>query len=396
MKIETVWENDHSVVRLKGILDERSVEYFRNETEKLFALTDELLVLNASGLERITQAGIEEIRRLSEGSKQFALDELNQDCYVALFLSGLQNVAGRHMGLPEIDLSQCQELGHGANGDVYRVDDELIIKTFRKQPTFDEISWERTLTRNALRAGVPCPISFGYAMAEGKIALLFEMVKSTSFVKMVRKDRANIQLHIDEYVDLVKKLHGKKGDVLNDFPRYALLKELIRKSEKLDDLVGEEYAGVAKKMLESIDEPEVLIHGDIQPSNIRFGASGTGFIDMETISTGPAIIDIGALRRTLFFKWEFSGETENTFLGITSDESVEIWESFISRYYANESGETVSQKLLIAEIISDILSLSLLRKRAVDWTIMENGIGRLRELLTQWKNFERSPESDRR
>lgn len=381
----TVTADRERAVRLCGRLDKESAGYFSAEMDRLFAeAPDARMILNAKALRLITSAGADAIRRMADRQRRFVFDELNQECYAALYTAGLTAYAGRHVNIPVIDISSCPKQGEGSNGIVYRLNEEIIVKVFKKAPDFDALLKEWHISRQAFLSGIPCPISFGAALVDGRLALMFEMIETTSFAKLVQKDRSNIRKYMGDYVNLIRRLHGTGGDQLLHFPRNVLMAELLQKAERLQGLLGTEYTSIIRTALQSVDEPEVLTHGDIQPSNIRIGDAGAGFIDMETLSTGPEIIDIGGLRRTLFSDWEYYDRDYSSFLRLPADVCVEIWEAFIERYYSGEPRDSVRAKMRMAEIISLVLAAAKALKQKDDPMDFDACAARLKALADAW------------
>ena len=57
-----------------------------------------------------------------------------------------------------ISVEGCELLGQGANGRVYRIDPDTIVKIYLNPDSLPEIQRERELARLAFVAGVPTAI----------------------------------------------------------------------------------------------------------------------------------------------------------------------------------------------------------------------------------------------
>ena len=77
-------------------------------------------------------------------------------------------------------------IGEGANGKVYRVDRDTIVKVYRKPDAIQEIQRERELARTAFVAGVPTAIPYDVVrIREGGYGSVFELLDATSFWRAI-------------------------------------------------------------------------------------------------------------------------------------------------------------------------------------------------------------------
>ena len=67
----------------------------------------------------------------------------------------------RYKKYREVSVDGCRLIGHGAKGDVYRYDDELVIKVFNQNNTYRDVEQEIAQSRKAFILGIPTAISFG-------------------------------------------------------------------------------------------------------------------------------------------------------------------------------------------------------------------------------------------
>ena len=384
---EPAMEGIHA--EISGYLTAEIVPYFRKKMLELFAEhPGEELILYAKGLVFLSAAGIEQIRELFQTHGRILFEEPSQLCFMSLHLAGMDDYALKYKRIPEIDPSGCERLGGGANADVYLYNEDMILKVFKNDPDTDELFLESNMMRELFFLGIPCPISFGVVLSGGKPALLYEMTDAKSFRKLLQEDPGAVEQNMPAYTALIRKMHSIRGAALQPFPKNLLLKEILQKAERLKDVIGEEYVGLAKQLIVSIKEPEVLLHGDIQPANVMFGKNGVSFIDFDTIASGFPILEIGNLRRTLFCDWEFNGETDNYFLNLSAETCRTFWESFVKTYYQDTEADVFRDKMRTAEIVSEILFLAKEIKSRKCIVAIENGTQRLQKLLDEW-NLER-------
>ena len=144
----------------------------------------------------------------------------------------------------------------------------MVAKTFEQDPDYYDLVSRRIALKNALICGVPAPLSFGYAVYDGKIVTLMELINSRSLMQIIASGEESGE-YILRYAQFVKELHEIRDEqTLCRFARDLLGQEILGKADRCDGFLPAEYRGRARSIIEEADEPECLVHGDIQPNNI--------------------------------------------------------------------------------------------------------------------------------
>lgn len=60
----------------------------------------------------------------------------------------------------ELSVEGCELIGSGFSGDVYRLDDDTVLKVYRDPGSLGEIEHEQYLSRLAFVRGIPTMILF--------------------------------------------------------------------------------------------------------------------------------------------------------------------------------------------------------------------------------------------
>ncbi len=130
---------------------------------------------------------------------------------------------------------------------------------FKEEPDYYDLVKRRIAQKNALIAGVPAPFSFGYAEYDGRIVILMELLNAKSLLQIFSSEE-DCDEYIVRYAKFVKQLHEiRDEEKLKYFERNLLGKEILGKADRCDLVLKEEYRGRARKIIESIDEPECLV-----------------------------------------------------------------------------------------------------------------------------------------
>lgn len=373
------------VCHLAGKLTGVRNRVFRQNAEFFYERYGDVpVIFDCSTLAWIDMEGISVLADLRKAGKQFTLRNLNADCMVLFKVEGFDDCMEGADKLPKIDLSGCAKINEGANGIIYRLSDEVVAKTFKNEPDYYDIVKRRIAQKNALIAGVPAPFSFGYAEYNGQIVTLMELIHSRSLLQVFAAEE-DIDDYILRYARFIRQLHEiRDEDKLKNFDRNLLGEEILEKADRCDPFLKEKYRGRARKIVEAIDEPECLVHGDIHPNNLMASKEEMLFIDFDSFSTGKAIYDLGTLYRTLLYNGSEDGLDLNLFLKIPMSKCRKIWGMFFEEYYKDEQDEVIMEKAAEAKLIASLFALaSVIKYKAVP-DVISKWAAVLEEDLEEW------------
>jgi anti-anti-sigma factor len=104
---------------------------------------DKHLVIDADGLEYISSAGLRVILRLRKENPKLAVINVSSDVYEVFDMTGFTDMINIQKAYRRLSIDGCEMLGKGANGAVYRYDEETIVKTYHNIDSLPEIQQER-------------------------------------------------------------------------------------------------------------------------------------------------------------------------------------------------------------------------------------------------------------
>jgi len=349
------------ICKLTGQLSGERNRDFRQNIEAFYEEhSDACVIFDCRTLAWIDMEGISVLTDLRASGRQFVLRNLNADILVLLKVEGFEEYLDKNEKLRKIDLSGCPKINEGAAGIIYKVSDEIVAKMFKEEPDYYDLVKRRIAQKNALIAGVPAPFSFGYAEYDGKIVILMELLNAKSLLQIFSSEEDGDE-YIVRYAQFVKQLHEiRDEEKLKYFERDLLGKEILGKADRCDLVLKEEHRGRARKIIEAIDEPECLVHGDIHPKNIMVSMDEMLFIDFDSFSTGKAVYDLGTLYRALLCNTTEGASDFNAFLGLPLGKCQRIWDVFIGEYYKDEQEEFIQRKISEAKLIGTVLALARL------------------------------------
>lgn len=205
-----------------------------------------------------------------------------------------------YKAMKRYDLSSMTKIGQGANGEVYRLNEDTVIKVFQPTVSFNDIERERMLARQALIAGIPTAIPYETAKViapDGNIryGIVFEFLEACTLSSVLQSCPEEYDAYVEKYIKLLQTIHQTK-DVNN---RFQSIKQIYY--EALDTC--REYYTPSEMnklnyLLDSIPDRDTLIHGDYSPNNIMVQKGELCIIDMGNMSRGHAVFDFLATAAT--------------------------------------------------------------------------------------------------
>jgi predicted Ser/Thr protein kinase len=107
-----------------------------------------------------------------------------------------------------LSVEGCEAIGQGANGKVYRIDADTIIKVYNNPDSLPDIKRERELARKAFVKGIPTAIPYDVVKVGNGYGSVFELLSAKSFSKLLMEDPSKIDEIVKMFIDLLKKIHN--------------------------------------------------------------------------------------------------------------------------------------------------------------------------------------------
>lgn len=341
---------DEVILCVTGRIDTLTAEEFGKTVSAAHAEEPEAkIILNFEKVEIISSYGLRELLQFTKQGIDYKLTNVNADVFAVLKLSGFLNYIEIEKPLKQLSLQGCEMIGKGANAEVFRLNDEQVVKIFKRAPDIDQIIRERILAKKAIMAGVPSAISFEMAEVNGEPGLIFELIKARSLAFQIAKDPSAIDEYIDGYVEITKTTHAIDAEKDVDYPLEPAVEIFRSYIDFLEEYLDGAIIAGLRRFSACLPESTMLLHGDIQPGNVMVTKQGLLFIDMDSLTKGPSVFDLGYLYRTLILFWQVG--SQESFLRFNEECSRRLWDEFIQRYYADEDIETVKIQKKQIEII---------------------------------------------
>ena len=299
------------------------------------------VVLNCEALQYISSAGLRIVLRMKKAVADTKLINVSAEVYEIFDMTGFTEMMEVQKAYRVISVEGCEVIGEGANGKVYRIDPDTIVKVYLHPDALPEIHRERELARTAFVLGVPTAIPYDVVRIEGGgYGSVFELLNATSFAKLLIRGEKTIDEIAKMSADLLRLIHSTvvKPDSMPDMRAVALdwagfLKDYLPAAqyEKLYGLIA------------AVPEDNHMMHGDYHIKNVMLQNGETLLIDMDTLCHGHPIFELASMYNAYAGYSELDHQNILNFLGITYETAGELWHKILSLYLGTTDEAVIRQ-----------------------------------------------------
>ncbi|MCR5268178.1 MAG: anti-sigma factor antagonist [Lachnospiraceae bacterium] len=325
---------------LSGHIDSNSAPQVEEEIEKIREENPAgTVVVDCSRLAYISSAGLRVILRLRKSVPDVSLINVSSEVYEIFEMTGFTEMMDIQKAYRVISVEGCEAIGQGANGKVYRIDPDTIVKVYLNPDALPEIHRERELARTAFVLGIPTAIPYDVVRIEGGgYGSVFELLNATSFAKLLIRNEKSVDEVVGMSVDLLKLIHSttvKEGS-MPDMKKVAL-----NWAEFLKDYLPEDLYGKLHKLVEEVPEDYHMMHGDYHIKNVMLQNGEVLLIDMDTLCYGHPVFELASMYNAYVGYNEIDHSIAEKFLGISFETACEFWEKSLRLYLDGKDEATV-------------------------------------------------------
>ena len=325
---------------LRGSIDSGNAA--QTEKELFAALADaggaERLVLDAEDLRYIASAGLRVILRLKKTCPALSIVNVSSDVYEILETTGFTEMMTVEKAYRRVSVEGCEVVGEGANGRVYRIGDDMVVKTYKNADALEEIRHERAVARLALILGVPTAISYDVVRVGDSYGSVFELLNARSFAKLLASEPERMDWCVGEYVKLLRKMHntpvppGKLRSI-----KAGALAWASRLRGYLPDAAAEKL----DRLLRAVPDRGTLVHGDLHTKNVVLAGDEVLVIDMDTLSEGHPVFELAQMYNSYVGFGEYDPSVVSDFQGYGAETAAELWRRTLRAYLGTADAEAV-------------------------------------------------------
>ncbi len=245
----------------------------------------------------------------------------------------------RYKKYREVSIDGCKLIGRGAKGEVYRYDDELIIKVFNQNNTYHDVEREIAISRKAFILGIPTAISFGIVSVGRRYGAMYELVDSETISSCIERAPGKADFYAKVMADLAHTIHSIEVTEDDGFPDGTQ-----RLEEYLEGGIAYENEGLAEKcmkLLKTIPSCNTLVHGDFHTGNVFLQNNEPLMIDMDRVSMGHPYTDISGMYYFYVVLGEDDPSVVEKFMGFSYETAKLFYHSFMKYYLGTEDEDKI-------------------------------------------------------
>ena len=251
--------------------------------------------------------------------------------------------------LRELTVKDDRYLGTGTTADVYRLDDDRIVKVYHPDQDPAWIEAQRNNSEQLFRHGIPSAAVYDAVSVDGRIGVIFERLQAQSLGEAVSREPERLDEYAEKLAALLRRVHKTKFDK-------ALLTDTLDflfghfNVTAIDRFTDRDLSGFAA----SLNTGETLVHGDFHPMNIMVRNGELILIDTGDAYFRHGILDLVTLYTYLIMQTD-TEEKALTLTGMKPDIARRLWDGFLQSFFSPRSEEEKNY------IVSTIKRAALIR-----------------------------------
>ena len=330
--------------------------------EKVFAIKNDNpgkhTVIDAENLEYISSAGLRVILRLRKEEPTLAIINVAADVYEVFDMTGFTDMVTVEKAYQRMSVEGCEFIAKGANGAVYRYDNETILKTYFAKDALPEIKQERENARRAFVLGINTAIPYGIVRVGDGYGTVTELLNAVSVTKLIRQNPDDMPEAVKYYVDMLKNIHSVE---VEDGEVPDMKETALDWANFVSSYIPEEQGKKLRALIEAVPKQNTLMHGDYHTNNIMVQNGEPLLIDMDTLCMGHPVFELGSMFNAFIGYSELNHQVTMDFFGYTHEAAEKFWNMTLKAYLGTDD-ESVCQN--IAEKAMIIGYTRMLRRAA--------------------------------
>ena len=339
--VKTQFDNNTLTIYLERKIDSLSAPELQADIDQaLQKFPAETIILDCDKLEYTSSAGLRVILRVKQEIDDTRLINVHSEIYDIFDMTGFTEMMTVEKAYRVISVEGCEVIGEGANGKIYRIDRDTIVKVFLNQDALDEIHRQRELARTAFVLGVPTAIPFDVVKIEsGGLGSVYELLNATSYAKLLINKEKTLDEAAEMSIKMLKLIHSKVVKPGSMPDEKAVVLDWV---EFLKDYLSDyEYAKLYA-LVDAVPVDMHMMHGDYHLKNVMLQNGESLLIDMDTLCHGHPIFELASMYNAYVGYSVLDHNIVQEFLGIDFETSCAFWRKSLELYLGT-TDETVLQ-----------------------------------------------------
>lgn len=337
-------KNDKLEIKLEGRIDTNNAPDVEQEIMSALDANDgKEPIFDAENLEYISSAGLRVLMKIRKKfNKPVDIVNVSREVYDIFETTGFTDLLNVKKAYRKISIDGLHLLGQGMTGNVYRMDDETVLKVFHPNISFDLlISKENKKARNAFVYGVPTAIPYDIVKVGDCYGIVYEMIKSKDLATVMSEDKSKIEEYMTMFAKTVRQMHSihVEAGKLDDLKTTSIQALGYFKSVMTDEEIQK-----VKSVYENIPDSNVFIHGDCHMGNAMLQDGELMFIDLSSGGMGHPIFDMVSMYSIYERADNDKARAVSPMLRLfSSDEIKKMWDVFIHTYFEGKDDEFIKE-----------------------------------------------------
>ena len=318
---------------------------------KIFAIKsanpDKHVVVDADKLEYISSAGLRVILKLRKEEPELAIINVAPEVYEVLDMTGFTDMVTVEKAYRRMSVEGCEFIAKGANGAVYRYDDETIVKTYFARDALPEIKQERENARRAFVLGINTAIPYGIVRVGDNYGTVTELLNAVSVTKLIRDNPDDMSEAAKYYIDMLKSIHAIEVEdgLVPDMRETALAW-----ADFVSAHIPEEQSKKLRALIEAVPKQNTLMHGDYHTNNIMVQNGEPLLIDMDTLCMGHPVFELGSMFNAFIGYSELDHRVTMNFFGFPHEIADKFWNLVLGMYLGSDDEDfcrSIAEKAMV-------------------------------------------------
>ncbi len=274
--VEKLIKENGTIIRVKGRMDSGNV----SAIEEAIGEVKEPVVIDLDELEYTSSAGLRLILKIKKAHPDTKVINARSEVYEVFEMTGFTEMMEIHKAYRKVSVEGCQVIGKGANGIVYRLDPDTVVKVYLNDDSLDVIQHEREVAKLAFVLGIPTAMSYDVVKVDNHYASMFEMIDAKSFATLLGEP--------DVDIDKLKLIHSTH---VSDHQLPSKKEAELKCVENIKDRLPEDAYKKLLKFFYSLEDSDTMLHCDLHIKNLMMTEDGIMLIDMDTLAVGDPIFE---------------------------------------------------------------------------------------------------------
>lgn len=337
--MDTSWDNEKLNIVLKGRIDSDNATDIESGINDAMKDKDpSAIVIDAEGMDYISSAGLRVILRLRKKHPALSIINVKPDVYEIFEMTGFTEMMTIGKAYRKVSIEGCEEIGRGANGSIYRIDKDNVVKVYRNADALGEIQHEREVARLALILGIPTAISYDVVRVGDSYGSVFELLNAKSFSKILANEPEKLDWCVEEYVEMLKRIHST---VVPEGKLPDMKETVLSWAEFMQDYLPEESGKKLIALVEAVPHDDHMIHGDYHTKNLELQNDEVLLIDMDTLAVGHPVFELASMFNAYRGFSEIDHDAILKFQRFSYETAAEFWRKTLETYLGTKDDAVI-------------------------------------------------------